>query len=187
MRNGALLFIFVPFLIICQNVEARQKNTMPSAVLFLAKHFYPGWEIFQYSNLSNSSQNWSKDVPHPGWVKADFNGDAVNDYAVLLFKKIREDVKVKFVIFLSTATRKTLEPIVIMEEYYDTYLFSNMYLAFIPAGRLVRETMAGPDKKDRKQIILKLPAVEIVYVECSSVLYYWDKAKEKFEEIWTSD
>lgn len=73
------------------------------------------------------------------------------------------------------------------EEYYDTYVFTNMYLEYISAGRLVKETMAGPEKKDRKQIILELPAVEIIYAECSSVLYYWDKEKNKFSEIWTSD
>lgn len=53
-------------------------------------------------------------------------------------------------------------------------------------GGTITETLAGKgDRKTPRTFATNGKYVEIVYPECSSITYFWDK--DHFTEVWTSD
>lgn len=116
-----------------------------------------------------------------GLLRADFNGDGVDDFAVLLRSKNshrRENgdlYRYQVVAFISGKDKKH-EPKVLTEneDFYPPITF----ITIRKPGK-IREFETG------KTTAIKNPAIDLTYCGKSSVTYLW-KGK-KFSEIWTSD
>ena len=152
--------LFILIFSVSLNAEPPGRQ-LPPEVLFLAKRHYPDFEIIRPDDLNDGLKKWFKESypdKYPGYVKADFNGDTEDDYAVFLTKKLRDiyKYKVKLVVFLSSA-KKGFKPIVISEDDYDVPCY--MYLEYISSGAFVRETRSGKNtnKKKYKLLNIRLP------------------------------
>jgi len=134
-KKVALVFIFF-MLTFCKNEKIGENKRDYFEILHLVKMFYPDFQILRYEDLTNDLRDYLKEIQlneHPGWIRDDFNGDGINDYATLLWKKeIKKDGKVyrynKFVIFISKD--KNLVPLEIFEENYEDIYETNKCIPF---------------------------------------------------------
>lgn len=113
------------------NTKGSPYEEIAPEILRLVKRFYPDFQIVQNKDLDQDLQDFLREKHldnHPTWIKSDFNGDGINDYAVLLWKKeIKKKGLVhyyrKFVIFVSK--NKSVSPVVIYEDEYENISETN--------------------------------------------------------------
>lgn len=121
-----------------------------------------------------------RDVP---WtVTGDFNGDEERDYAYLLPTKSSDGFSL--VAFVSGDTG--------YEEYILTELTEPVYCCGIqrqPSGThpVLSTERYRSDGEESATVELPYSAIEFIYFEASSRLYYWDPDRTAFRTAWTSD
>jgi hypothetical protein len=116
-------------------------------------------------------------------VHADLNGDGLADYAALLFlpkKRSRTAGTVWLVVFLGRRDG-SYKPIVLDRHGNQPSTgLVDINIAARPTG-VVAEAPSG------RQISLTLPAVERVWCERSSTIFFWNDKARRFESVWTAD
>lgn len=122
-------------------------------------------------------QNFPKE--NPSLVRADFNGDGIMDYAVLV-----ENDKTritKFLILLCSANGKCKS----VYETNETAGAEITYLRAMKSGSKIYEMGASPG--DAPTVKLRSAGIELNYFEKASIVLYWDQKLQKIKEVPTSD
>ena len=147
---------------------------------------YPGAKIVGANDVNAQSCYYPPGtVPrtHPGWVKADFNGDGRADHAVLFMVGLPEKqpqgalVKVHLAVFLREKSGS----------YQKIMLFS--FEHYYPVSGLIQKQPPGMIKEPLgdKTVKLTSPGIQIVSCEQYAKVFYWDKKANKFAEVQTVD
>jgi hypothetical protein len=113
-------------------------------------------------------------------VRADFDGDGQEDYALLL--KNDRSAKALLVVVLCPADAqcKTAYKMDVSEAYKVTYLSP------VPVGSRVSQTEVMP-RNDHSPGRLKSVGIRVTYDEQAEVVLYWNSKLRKIEEVQTSD
>jgi len=122
-------------------------------------------------------------------IKADLNGDGRLDYAALLLVRKKPIAKgerdgtagaVWLVAFLGRPDG-SYKPVV-LDRHGDTESTGLLDIAItLRAPGVVKEVRSG------RQITLTLPAIERVWCERSSTVFFWNRKAARFESVWTGD
>ena len=142
---------------------------------------YPSAKVVEIADVDVKSCG----VPpnHPGWVKADFNGDGQLDHAVLLMvgepEKGPQRVAVHFVIFV--------------REKDGSYkrIAIRSFEGRLPVGKLIQEQ---PPRKvqesavlGKRVITLRNSGIALVSCEQYAQVYYWNTLTNQIDLIGTAD
>ena len=125
---------------------------------------------------------------HPGLVEADFNGDGRKDYVVMLRGGVEKELEIQGKKYKSI----DLMLVAFLKDESGSYKSSIIYkydAGLPPFGVYIELHRPGVIQEfgtDRTAKI-KNPAVLLIHCEKSSVVFYWDKQKKMFQEIWTGD
>lgn len=150
----------------------------------LIKRYFPDYALMEDRELTPLARDYfNKHYPKltPSLVNADFDGNDFLDFAVLLRKGKGKDRITILAIFLR-ANQQRFE----LAYYLSLGVYGgDVYITPVESGKIVRQTESA--NVPREKVKLKNTAIQLVYFEKSSVVYYWDDKVKKFESIWTSD
>jgi hypothetical protein len=119
----------------------------------------------------------------PWRTQADFNGDQRTDYAYLLSRRDRE----AFALIVLMADETGFEEYK-LEELREPVYCCGIYRKSPGTYRRINpRTDDRPNQRPTAEVKLTRPAVEFVYFEASSRIYYWDEDQETFLRVWTGD
>jgi hypothetical protein len=161
--------------------DAQQPSPSPTELTAIAQAF-PETAVVQATDVSLEDCG---EVPNPGYVEGDFNGDGRIDFAVLLRghptgkvenwqgKQLHETPYV-FAIFLSTGDGKFS---VTKAERFMDFDQVAAYISLTPAGTV--------ESSINKPIKIHNPGVAMGWCGKSGVVYYL--AQGKLKTFWTSD
>ncbi len=148
----------------------------------LINTFYPGYKLLQFSDLDSFTQEYLSGYKfelQPGFVKADFDGNNLSDFALFLNNKSNDGSI--FCIILQTAKNDyELHEIIKYDRMMDYVVLSE-----VKPDTLVKPTTAFDT--GQSAVILEYPGVKLTYVGKASLVYYWNKKTKKFDSIQTSD
>ena len=178
-------FLLITFAFACtvQVKEARTVNNQDEFGQLIQKH-YPRCTLMSFEELDHYAKEFFKDrYPHlsPSLISADFDGNALSDFAFLLQTKSGKSKKTIFVILLQMSNND-FKPAYYLD--LDGYR-PDVFIVPIQKGELLSQ--AESIDTPREKVLLKHPAIELVYVGKSAVVYYWDVELNRFNSIWISD
>jgi hypothetical protein len=182
---GILLGIFIVF-IAGSIIETKNASSTVSQneSTELIKKYFPDYVLMEIGELTPLARKYFKrHYPNltPSFVRADFDGDGFLDLALLLRKARGKDRKTILTIFLHS-NRNRFE----LAYYLSFGVYGgDVYIIPVESGKVVSQTESID--VPREKVELRNTAIELVYFEKSSVVYYWDDRMKKFESIWTSD
>ena len=176
------------------SVEAQKAGaTVDRDVLAVIEKEYPRAIVPKYLDTASCGPQ----KYHPGWVKADFNGDGRLDHAVLLVIENKEGIGMgkrydldlvvlwqdKPGVYRTELVEKLVEnsgavPSTTIKELMTT----SIYIQKQPEG-VVQESAAVGDRK----VNLISPGILLVSCEQWARVYYWDRTANRFAEIQTAD
>jgi len=142
-----------------------------------------GWRAPMPKELN---QEWRKDKPHHFWaIKADFNGDGIEDEAKLLVKQKGRGAAL-FAFVSQGKSYKTY----LLDEPDEVGWLEVMGIDVVEKGKY--ETACGKGYVDCKpgepeQITLKNPGIDYFKEGSANSFFYWDDKKRAFNRIWISD
>jgi len=147
--------------------------------------FPPGWHAAEKSDYSAENLSHINNRV-PSHVKADFNGDGINDNAWILINETEN--KYGLFIFLSKKG-SGYETVNLSEHRKET---DKLYIG-ISLMRPGRYKTAfgkgygdcGPN--DPKVIVLRNPGIDFFAFESGNSVFYWNPNKKEFMRIWLSD
>ncbi len=116
---------------------------------------------------------------NPSVVRADFNGDGNQDYALLL--KDDKSGKTKLVVLLCSADGQCKSAYEVDETTYA----SLVYLKPVSTGSKVSQTEAIPG--NTPPVKLRSTGIQVNYFEKGKVVLHWNQKSQKIEEVQTSD
>jgi hypothetical protein len=144
---------------------------------------FPGYHVLTLQERDPDARAYiARHFPkaNPSVVRADFDGDGQEDYALLL--KNAKSAKALLVVVLCPADAecKTAYKMDVSEAYKVTYL------SLVPVGSRVSQTEVMP-RNDHSPGRLKSVGIRVTYDEQAEVVLYWNNKLGKIEKVQTSD
>ena len=143
---------------------------IPRALKSTIEKSYPGTRMIERNDLDEECEKEKSGGKQPGLLVADFNGDQIPDYAVvLMYTKPRKHPEwgmihdYRVVVFLGTSNQQ-FKPFKIWE-YESTD--KTLWFAMLYNQKMVHDLHTG------EQIKLKNPAVRLVRCSGGFGIYYW--------------
>ena len=164
-------------LLVTSNMALSETN-MPEDLVTYISSFKVPYQLIPVTYLDPYIQ---EQIKSPVKVVADFNGNKLNDYA-LLVKDINGELDLAA--FLKT------------KEGYDYHVLYNFGYIEEPIGKLrfyienmnpsvIQGMLEESNSNKSNYTKIKVSGVHLVFEGKSSKLYYWNV--DKFNDIWTSD
>jgi hypothetical protein len=152
-----------------------EQAPLPNSLSEAIEHFAPGARVVSTKDVDGISCAPVRETP--GVVRADFNGDGHEDYALLLTKEtgketpwqgsMLKEARFSFAFFMRSADGK-YQPRVVLRDV--GFIPATIVLSLQPAGKVRhRET--------HKNIELKYPGVMLSFCEKSATTYYFAERK----------
>lgn len=144
-------------------------------------HFFPGYGVVPLGDLAAeigaltvSEPDYNDPDRSPTSVKADFDGNGIADYALLLRKIDGPEGDEVFVILMGHGNGRYSKAI----ESFFGGVAQNIYLGYLPPGTVLP---APPDAVDNAPpLILELPAATLNILGQISDAFYWDSLSSRF-------
>ena len=189
MKRLIMFFIIIfPFVIEDDGFTEPFQGSKNSELLSAISKLEPEAKILQKEDINKLDC----EEEMSGLIRADFNGDGLEDYAVLLkigniedtvytYKGIRypwRRLRVWLVVFLRKG-KGDFQPIVLqrLEEHsHPAYV----YISVHPPG-IVRDVHSGQDVK------LNLPSIQETFCGKSAQIFYWVHQVKKFNTVYISE
>jgi hypothetical protein len=178
------LTVIMMVLIIAQTLYAQDREsnykTVSDNIEAILNQKYPLCKIVPMTELSSELQQYLVKIdPHyrPGLVCADFNGDGIEDYALLLQcrnSKTPNNIIEKFVIVIGRANKDYDWRFI--NQWDDKLSLKNLYLSLVKPSTL-KEVDHG------KTIQLKNPGVELNLFEAAAKVFYLQNGEMKYIQV----
>lgn len=131
---------------------------------------------WQYLVESNQEIPWK--------ARVDLNGDGRTDFAYLLPRRKSQNEFGLWVLLSDDETYDTYRLLGLEEPVSCCGIYTRSAGNY---GVLTDRNDDGRIDDEKTELELTQPAVEFVYFEASSRMYYWDPRSEEFSVAWTSD
>ncbi len=156
----------------------------PKDVLSSVNKYCPKYSIVSLNDLADEARSEFLGMsPHgnPGWVKGDFNGDGLIDYALLLRNKENGKNYLRLIALLSSGNKFIVKN---LRNKYEGHSF--WYLGLMPAGAVAKHTLDfAPSGDTPIEVKLKHPAIEYFKAGSSMSVFYFENGE--FHMIPVSD
>jgi hypothetical protein len=178
------LFLICSLAVLACDVKTEQTNDTNIQFEYhkLINKYYPGYRIINIEELDKMARTFFK-VRHPdsnpSLVSDDFDGNGLPDFAFLLTNKKRDNTVL--VILLQQSLNNF---------HHSFFLSMDSYRSDIVITPIKKNTLlsqAEAISSEEEKVLLQNPSIQLIYIGKSAVVYYWDKNKNTFSEIWTSD
>ena len=185
-KSKILMFVLLGFLMwgcFSISTQAKSLNKQKEYNPIIKKH-YPDYRLIDSKEIDHFAKEFFmehyKSHP-PTLVSADFDGNGLVDFAALLRSSNKKDAKTIFSIFLQVSSNTYKPSFNLVMDFYRT----DVVIAPVQEGEKLKKTEALETHRD--DVFLKYPAVKLIYVGKSAVVYFWNLQKDEFDTIWISD
>jgi hypothetical protein len=147
--------------------------------------FPPGWRAAEKSDYSAENLSVIKNRV-PNHVRADFNGDGINDDAWILINEAEN----KYGLFIFLSKKGGGYESASLAEYRKETEKLYMGISLMKPGKYKTacgKGYAGCGPNDPKVIILRNPGIDFFAFESGNSVFYWNPNKKEFIRIWLSD
>jgi hypothetical protein len=145
---------------------------------------FPSQHVLTLSELDLETRTFFlKHFPKgkPGIVRADFDGDGHEDFALLLRDNKSKAMKLQILLCSGEGQCKSAYDLDVAP-YYDI-----VYLQPIAVGSTVSQTEAIDANGQSSPVKLKRVGIEITFFGKSKAVLYWNTKHKKIEEVQTAD
>lgn len=177
---AGLLFVDVPATGQDNIVEGPGEPPLDSIIA----QFFPGYAPVTPGDLSDEVRSaTSKDSLYgapglsPTVIHADFDGNGVPDYAILVRELAAQNPDEVFAVLMGYGDGQYSAA---MKAFFGG-LLGDVYLGLVPSGEEL--TAAAGSRKDGATVRLTRPAVRLVYHRRAADAFYWDDAGGRFESV----
>ncbi len=147
----------------------------PKNILSIVKEYCSNCAIVSLNDLADEAKSEFLDMypnGNPGWVKGDFNGDGITDYALLLSYKEGNNTFLRLVVLLSSGNKYIISKLI--ERQGD----SLWYINSMPAEKIIKHTLAyAPEDNEPYEIKLKYPGIKYYKAGSSMNVFYYENGK----------
>ena len=167
--------------------QRASQETISDQLRMAIQERYPQAKVVEVDDLNKDECEIPKSPP--GFVEADFNGDGLTDYGVLLKASLKEEkewqgkklkvMEIKFVVFLKEKSGSLRSIIIDSSDQVHPLL---VFIQLQPPG-VIREIPTLGDRVFQ----LKNPGILRYFCGKSSAVFYWDRKAKGFQEIGTGD
>lgn len=168
--------------LICLNATADAKP--PNDGLDIVLSGFPGQHILTLSELDPATKTFFlKHFPkgNPGIVRADFDGDGHEDFALLLRDNKSKATKLEILLCLEEGPCKSVYKL-------DVAPYSDIvYLRPVPMGSIVSQSEALDKNDHPSPVKLKVTGIELSYFGKGAIVLHWNGKHKKIEETQTED
>lgn len=175
-----LLFVDVPATGQDNLVEGPGEPPLDSVIA----QFFPGYAPVTPGDLSADVRRAAAADPSynapgrsPTVIHADFDGNGVADYAVLVRELASPSPDEVFAVLMGHGQGQYSAA---MKAFFGG-LLSDVYLGYIPAGEEL--TPAAGTGKAGPAVRLARPAVRLIYHRRAADAFYWDEANLRFDSV----
>jgi len=147
----------------------------------IVAHFFPGYAPVALGDLAAEVGALTVKDPvydssdrSPTTIRADFDGNGVADFAVLISSKPGSGSDEIFAILMGYGGGRYAKS---MESYFGG-LAEDIYLGYVPAGTEVRPAL--PVSAETDLMKLPRPAVTLNVLKETSDVFYWDTQRKSF-------
>lgn len=145
-----------------------------------------GWRLPNKSDYIAENLKFMKGKI-PSYVIADFNGDGIKDFALIL---IRNRSK-KFGLFVLLGQKDGSYRLIKLDESKKEFSHLNIGISLMTPGKYETACAKGYGdgcKPDEPEVLeLKNPGIDYFIFESANSVFFWDKASNTFKRIWMSD
>ena len=156
------------------SVEGVEPRFPPEVIAAVGKAF----PAYRLPTAADMRDDWAyygdPDRLAPYYCSGDFLGSGKTDHALIILRNRQPGYKV---VVLTHLPDGEVQPIELFESDES---FQNMYVRTIKPGRY--QTIDQP-----KVLRLRRDGINSGMFESSDSVYYWDKRKKKFVQVWMSD
>jgi hypothetical protein len=144
----------------------------------------PGWRMPYKSELND---DWRKNNPSKySVVRADFNGDGLEDSAILLVSRRYREIGLFVFLSNKNGAYKTYQ----LDAVKDEKFLQIIGVTTVLPG--VYRTACGKGywacKKDESSdVLIKHSAISYFKIESAASYFYWDERSGNFKRVWISD
>lgn len=156
----------------------------------IVAHFFPGYAPVALGDLAAEVGALTVNDPvydnsdrSPTAIRADFDGNGVADFAVLIGKHSESGSDEIFAILMGYGQGRYAKT---MESYFGG-LAEDIYLGFAPAGTEIRPAVPASPELESEPITLHAPAVTLNVLKETSDVFYWDAARKLFSRATVAD
>jgi hypothetical protein len=147
--------------------------------------FPPGWRAAEKSDYSAENLSVMNNRV-PNHVKADFNGDGINDNAWILINETEN----KYGLFIFLSKKAGGYERANLADYRKETEKLYMGISLMKPGKY--KTACGKGYRDcgpdaPKVIVLRNPGIDFFAFESGNSVFYWNPDKKEFMRIWLSD
>ncbi len=163
---------------------AKSAMGKPQAEIGSILKLFPGYHVMTLTERDTDTRTFLSQhyrESNSSVVRADFNGDGILDYALML--KYGKSPTAKFVVLFcsgDSTCRKVYE--LDVTGYSDS-----VYLKPVPVGSRASQTDAIDTKDSPAPVKLRSTGIEVTYFGKAKVVYYWNKKHRKIEAVQTED
>ncbi len=153
---------------------AAGKTTEPPLEEILAR-FFPGYVLVSMDDLDPAVGRLAEQDPvyadpgrSPSMIRADFDGNGVADYALLVREEAGAEPDEIFAVLMGQGRGRYNRA----AQAFFGILLDGVYLGYAPAGAVL--SPAPGSTIVREPVTLAHPAVKLIYLNSASNAFYWD-------------
>ena len=151
-----------------------QESTEPPLEEILTR-FFPGYILVSVDDLDPAVQRLAEQDPvyadagrSPAMIRADFDGNGVADYALLVREETGAEPDEIFAVLMGQGRGRYNRA---AQAFFGAML-DGVYLGYAPAGAVLPP--APGSTVTREPVTLAHPAVKLIYLDSASSAFYWD-------------
>lgn len=155
-------------------LAAGDESTEPPLEEILAR-FFPGYVLVSMDDLDPAVGLLAAEDPayadpgrSPSMIRADFNGDGIADYALLVREESAAEPDEIFAVLMGEGRGRYQRAV---QAFFGAVL-DGVYLGYAPAGAVL--SPAPGSTIVREPVTLAHPAVKLIYLNSASNAFYWD-------------
>lgn len=179
----ATIILIIHVFIMSLSVGCNNLPNQRSKIKVIVGNYFQGSIVLPASTLDQFAReffNHSFPCDDPYVVRCDFDGNGFLDLACLIKSGTGENSKINLTVLLQQPAGVFL-PFNCLEMEYRT----DVFITSAASGTILKQAEAIDSS--REDVPLNNPAIKLVYVGKSAVVYYWDARNEIFDFIWIAD
>jgi hypothetical protein len=181
-RACMCLQIILVLSLICFNAMADTKPPTDELDVVLSR--FPSQHMLTLGELDSQTRTFFlKHFPkgNPGIVRADFDGDGHEDFALLLRDNKLKTTKLEILLCSEEGSCKNVYNLDVTTD------FDSVYLRPVPMGSTVSQAEALDTNDHSSPVKLKVSGIQLSYFGQAKVVLYWNRKHKKIEEVQTED
>ncbi len=178
MRIAAALALAALFL--APGVAAGAEESAEPPLEEILARFFPGYGLVPVDDLDPAVRRLAGQDPvygdpgrSPSMIRADFDGNGIDDYAVLVHEESTAEPDEIFAVLMGQGRGRYQRA----AQAFFGVMLDGVYLGYAPAGAVL--SPAPGSTVAREPVTLANPAVKLIYLDAAASAFYWDAKADR--------